>query len=86
MRNGRNFTVKSTKEEKFVAISEWKADRLTLTASARLMMLWVPAFMKTQSMSGFAFVILVRFEEPKTLDHMEETLTFPRKSPCFLCR
>lgn len=39
MRKGRNFIVKSTKQEKLVVISEWKADRSTFAGSGRLIRL-----------------------------------------------
>ena len=44
--------LKSTIDEKFVDISVWKADRSSLSGSARLMVDWMPAFRKTQSRSG----------------------------------
>ena len=36
MRKGRNFIVRSTKQEKLVSISEWKADMSNVAGSARL--------------------------------------------------
>lgn len=36
MRKGRNFIVRSTKQEKLVSISEWKADKSNFAGSARL--------------------------------------------------
>ena len=39
MRKGRNFMVRSTKQEKLVSISEWKADELNFAGSARLIWL-----------------------------------------------
>lgn len=36
IRKGRNFIVRSTKQEKLVVISEWKADRSTFAGCARL--------------------------------------------------
>ena len=39
MRKGRNFIVRSTKQEKLVSISEWKADESNVAGSARLIWL-----------------------------------------------
>ena len=39
MRKGRNFIVRSTKQEKLVSISEWKADKSNFAGSARLIRL-----------------------------------------------
>ena len=36
IKKGRNFIVRSTKDEKLVATSEWKSDRLTFAGSARI--------------------------------------------------
>lgn len=35
MRKGRNFIVRSTKQEKLVVISEWKADKFIFAGCAR---------------------------------------------------
>ena len=52
IRKGKNFIVRSTRDEKLVDTSEWNADRSTFGGSARLVTVCTPAFRNTQSRSG----------------------------------
>lgn len=58
IKKGRNFNVRSTKQEKLMVICECHLDKSTFSGSAKLAGLWIPELRNTQSRSGYALVML----------------------------